>query len=410
MKWASALTQSTRLSEALPELESGLSGLDEIDLLVAFVSGHYRARALELSGLLRETFGAKTLIGCSAAGVVGTRRELELEPGIALAAAHLPGVSRTTVAITREELPSPDAGPAAWVERLGIPRDPTPHFVILSDPTSSDPTSLLDGLDFAYPQSTKIGGLASDGTNNALFLDDQVLSGGTVLLGLSGNLELESIVAQGCRPIGAGYRITGCKHNLLLELDGRRPTRVLEEIYEELAESDQEEFLHRSLHLGVATTGLLEEGLEPEYLIRNVLGADPRQGVLAIGASLRQGQRVRFHLRDAEAARSDLTGMLGRYSLSERPVPPAGALLFACAGRGRHLFGEPNQDALAFAEAIGVPLAGFFCAGEIGPVGGSTSLLGYTSSFGVFRSASPPQEGSRGVRNERSEGEPTPPK
>ncbi|MBL4844611.1 MAG: FIST C-terminal domain-containing protein [Planctomycetes bacterium] len=388
MKWASALTQSTRLSEALPELASQLSGLDEIDLLVAFISPHYRERALELSGLLRKEFGPKTLIGCSAVGVVGTRRELELEPGIVLAAAHLPGVTRTAVAISQEDLPSPDAGPGAWIERLGIPQDPKPHFVILSDPTSSDPTSLLEGLDFAYPESAKIGGLASDGSSNALFLDDRVLSGGTVVLGLSGNLEVEPIVAQGCRPIGAGYRITGCKHNFLLELDGRRPTQVLEDIYEELAQTDQEEFLHRSLHLGVATTGLLEEGQEPEYLIRNVLGADPRRGALAIGANLRQGQQVRFHLRDAEAARADLTDLLGRYTSRSRPVAPAGALLFACAGRGRHLFGEPNCDAVAFADAIDVPLAGFFCAGEIGPVGGSTSLLGYTSSFGVFRSAS----------------------
>ena len=387
MKWASALTQSTRLSEALPELASQLAGLEEIDLLVAFVSPHFRERALELSGLLREEFGPKTLIGCTAAGVVGTRRELELEPGISLAAAHLPGVTRRVVAIKKEDLPSPDAGPGAWIERLGIPREPKPHFVILSDPATSDPTSLLEGLDFAYPESTKIGGLASDGTGTALFLDGQVLSGGTVLLGLSGNLELEPIVAQGCRPIGPCFRVTSCKDNLLIELDGRRPTRVLEEIYEELAASDQEEFLQRTLHLGVAATGLLEEGVEPEYLIRNVLGADPRHGGLAIGARLRQGQQVRFHLRDAEAAREDLSALLKRYSAAARPAPPAGALMFACAGRGRHLFGEPNWDALAFAEAIDVPLAGFFCAGEIGPVGGSTSLLGYTSSFGVFREA-----------------------
>lgn len=390
MQWASALTQSTKFSEALPQLEAGLADLPQVDLLIVFFSGHFRERAIELSGLLRKHFSPKTLFGCSSAGVIATEQELESEPGITLLAAHLPDVTLTPIAITRDDLPSPDAGPVAWVERLGVPSDPTPHFLILCDPASSDPSALLEGLDFAYPASTKIGGLASNAASNALLLDERVLSGGTLLLALSGNVEVEAIVAQGCRPVGPRSRITACEHNLLLELEGRRPTQVLEDIYQELADGDQAEFLHRSLHLGVAATGLLEEDVEPEYLIRNVLGADPRRGVLAIGASLRQGQQVRFHLRDAEAARADLNERIAQFQAKPRSKPPSGALLFACAGRGSHLFGEPHQDAQTFGEKVAVPLGGFFCAGEIGPVGGTTSLLGYTSSFGVFRPADPP--------------------
>lgn len=392
MQWASALSESTKFSEALPELAAGLAELPQVDLLVVFFSPHFRSRALELSKLLREQFRPQTLIGCSTAGVITTGRELEEGAGISVLAGHLPGVTLTPLAITRDDLPSPDVGPGAWHERLGVPPEPRPSFLVLCDPASSDPSGLLQGLDFAYPGSCTIGGLASDAASNALLLDEQVLSGGTILLALSGNVVLEPIVAQGCRPIGAPQRITACEHNLLLELSGNRPTQVLEEIYEELAESDQEEFLHRSLHLGVAATGLLEEGVEPEYLIRNVLGADPRRGVLAIGAALRSGQQVRFHLRDAEAARGDLSAQIERYQSASREELPAGAILFACAGRGSHLFGEPHQDAMTFASGVGVPLAGFFCAGEIGPVGGNTSLLGYTSSFGVFRPADPSPE------------------
>lgn len=389
MQWASALSETTKFSEAIPELAAGLAELPQLDLLIVFFSPHFRSRALELSKLLRDELSPKTLIGCSTAGVITTGRELENEAGISVLGAHLPGVTLTPLAITRDDLPSPDDGPAAWHQRLGVGPEPRPHFLLLCDPASSDPSGLLQGLDFAYPGSCTIGGLASDAASNALLLDDQVLSGGTILLALAGDVVLEPIVAQGCRPIGPPQRITSCQHNLLLELSGERPTQVLEAIYEELADSDQEEFLHRSLHLGVAATGLLEEGLEPEYLIRNVLGADPRRGVLAIGAALRQGQQVRFHLRDPEAARLDLSAQIARYQAAPRETLPAGAILFACAGRGSHLFGEPHQDAMTFASSVGVPLSGFFCAGEIGPVGGSTSLLGYTSSFGVFRPADP---------------------
>ena len=389
MQWASALTQTTRLSEAIPELrrgvsESGIGRGEPIDLLVAFCSPHFRERGLEVSELLRAEFGPQTLIGCSAAGVLAGGNEVEGGPAISLAAAQLPGVTRVPFAITGEDLPSPDAGPAAWIERLGVAPDPLPHFLILSDPGSADPQRLLEGLDYAYPASCKIGGLASDGPDNLLFLDDQLLSGGTVGVALSGNLVLEPIVAQGCRPIGPSYRITESRHNLLVALEGRPPTVVLEELYREVAETEQD-LLFRSLHLGVAQSGLGEA--EPDYLIRNVLGADPRRGILAIGAPLRTGQHVRFHLRDGDAAKADLVERLERFARVPRESAPAGALLFACAGRGSHLFGEEAFDSRTFSEALGVPLAGFFCAGEIGPVGGSTALLGYTSSFGVFRSA-----------------------
>ena len=384
MKWASALSQTTRLSQAIPELRAGLGDLQDIDLLVAFCSPHFRERGLELSELLRAEFGPKTFLGSSAVGVLAAGQEVEGGPAIALAAAHLPGVERTPFAIMGEDLPSPDAGPAAWVERLGVAPQPQPHFLILSDPATSDPSRLLEGLDYAYPGSCKIGGLASDGPSSMLFLDDKLLSGGTVGVALSGNLVLEPIVAQGCRPIGPSYRITESRHNLLVTLEGRPPTVVLEELYREVKDSEQD-LLSRSLHLGVAQSGLSES--EPDYLIRNVLGADPERGILAIGAPLRTGQQVRFHLRDGDAAKADLRERLERFAGAPRPQAPAGALLFACAGRGSHLFGEDDFDSRAFAEAVGVPLAGFFCAGEIGPVGESTALLGYTSSFGVFRSA-----------------------
>ena len=123
-----------------------------------------------------------------------------------------------------------------------------------------------------------------------------------------------------------------------------------------------------------------------DFLIRNLLGIDGKSGAVAVGAALRTGIVVQFHLRDAETSAQDLEAVLARHH--EGPAPrAAGSLLFACLGRGEQLYGEPDHDTAAFQRHLGpVPLGGFFCNGEIGPVHGSTFLHGYTSSFGLFRS------------------------
>lgn len=386
MQWASAISNAAELDSALAEVAAAVS--DDLgaepDLVCVFLSPHYRDRYPEVPHQIRASLpGDYVLLGCSGAGVIGAGRECEQDPACSLTAAVLPGVTITPFHVEADSLPTPDDPPHAWQGLVNVPTDPAPQFVLLSDPYTCDPTRLLEGLDFAYPQSPKVGGLASDGVGNALFLNDEVLRSGSAGLALSGNVVLDPIVAQGCRPIGPTHVITHCHQHLLLELNGQKPTEVLAEIYQSLEEPDQE-LLHHALHLGVAATGLLEDGVPPPFLIRNVLGADPRRGLLAIGAALRTGQTVQFHLRDSRAAEEDLAQLLQTYR--EHEHAPAGALLFSCTGRGEHLYGRPNHDSEAFNSKLGhIPLGGFFCAGEIGPVGPSTHLLGYTSSFGVFR-------------------------
>lgn len=386
MRWCSAVSTAPRLTDALDELEHELSHLGASpDFLCGFLSAHFRDSYEEFPERLRARFAPRAMLGCSAAGVIGGGREVEQQPAISITAALLPEVTITRFHVETEQLPTPDDGPGAWWQLLGVQAQPTPHFLILSDPHTCDPTRLLEGLDYAYVESAKVGGLASDGVGNILFLDDAVHRSGTVGVALSGNVVVDPIVAQGCRPIGQRHVITRCRQNLLLELDGRKPTDVLAEIYLGLSSADQS-LLQHSLHLGVASTGLVEDSQPRDYLIRNVLGADPRHGALAIGASLRPGQSVRFHLRDSQTADDDLSQTLSRYQARDAQTSPAGALLFSCTGRGEHLYGHPNHDSNAFRDRLqGVPLGGFFCAGEIGPIGSSTHLMGYTSSFGVFR-------------------------
>ena len=172
---------------------------------------------------------------------------------------------------------------------------------------------------------------------------------------------------------------------MLMELDGQPPMEVLRHLFQDLPERDQK-LLGHSLFLGVVMDELVDDPAQGDFLVRNVVGMDQGTGGLAIGEILKEGQLVQFHLRDAETSSGDLQAVLSRYAEENRENDVPGALLFSCLGRGEYLYGEPNHDTDLFRDKMGnVPLGGFFCNGEIGPVSGTTFLHGYTSSFGLFR-------------------------
>ena len=290
--------------------------------------------------------------------------------------------------MTGTGLPDLDAGPALWEELVGVTSEQNPQFVMLADPFSFPVQNLLLGLDFAFSQSVKIGGLASGAQQqggNALFLNDKVHRSGAIGLALHGNITVDTVVAQGCRPVGRPMHITESRRNLLVQLDGQPPLEILKALFQTMSERDQDLMRH-SLFLGVVMDEMLETPEQGDFLIRNVVGMDARTGVMAIGEMLKEGQLVQFHLRDAATSAEDLTAVLERYATENRENQVQGALLFSCLGRGQYLYGRPNHDTEIFQEKLGqVPLGGFFCNGEIGPVSGTTFLHGYTSSFGIFR-------------------------
>jgi len=270
--------------------------------------------------------------------------------------------------------------------------DPPPpagaQFLVLADPFTCDADDLIETLDARYPEARKVGGLASGGSSpgsNVLFLDGDAHDDGAVGLALAGDIGVETIVAQGCRPIGQPLAITRCERNVVLELNGRPAVTLLRELFDTLSAPDQKLF-RTALHVGIEMTGERLEYRAGDFLIRNVMGADPDTGALAIGALPRRYQALQFHLRDARTAAEDLAACLDRYRVESGAARPAGAVLFSCLGRGVHLYGRPNHDSDLFRERIGpVPVGGFFCNGEIGPVCGTTFVHGYTSSFGLFR-------------------------
>ena len=398
MKWASAISEQTALEPAIAECVADLReqlGDAAPDLAVVFASFHYREGYDAIPSLVREQLGsgpfglnAPLVLGCSGGGIIGNGLEVEQRPALSITAASLPDVALVDFHLEGERLPDLDAGPEQWESLLQVNSAAAPQFVILADPHSFPVQNLLLGMDYAFAGSAKIGGLASGGQEqggNALFLGDRVHHSGAVGVALHGNIAVDTVVAQGCRPIGKPMRITQSRRNLLEGLDGESPLTVLRGLFPTLSQRDQG-LMRNSLFLGVVMDDFIEEPQQGDFLIRNVMGMDDRSGTLAIGEMLKEGQLVQFHLRDAETSAQDLTAVLDRYAGDNRENQVHGALLFSCLGRGQYLYGRPNHDTDIFRDKLGaVPLGGFFCNGEIGPVSGVTFLHGYTSSFGIFR-------------------------
>jgi small ligand-binding sensory domain FIST len=403
MQWANALSTRPSLEAAVTEVvEQAVSSLTApADLGLVFISSAFASEYSRLLPLLAEKLSVPVMIGCSGLGVIGTTatgepQELEAEPGISLTLAHLPDVDIQVFHVLGEELPDLDSSPDAWRDVIGVEASPAPQFILLSSPLSARINDLLQGLDFAYPGSVTIGGQASSGGSSsqiALFSHDAahglqqgLYRQGTVGLALSGNIALDTIVAQGCRPIGEPMQVTKAERNIILELDEKVPLVVLRDLIANL--SDEERMLaQQSLFVGILMDQfklLLQQG---DFLIRNLLGVDPSVGAIAIGDMIRPGQRLQFHLRDAKASAQDLELLLEQYQNQQGSQPsPAAALMFSCVGRGQGLYGKPNFDSELFRQYIqDIPLSGFFCNGEIGPIGGNTFVHGYTSVFGICR-------------------------
>jgi small ligand-binding sensory domain FIST len=216
-------------------------------------------------------------------------------------------------------------------------------------------------------------------------LNRDTFAGGVVGIALHGDIEIDTIVAQGCKPIGTLMNITECEGNILTGLDNNPPFEVLSGIYNNLSDSDQQLFQH-SLFMGIVNDPFIDVPNNGDFLIRNIVGANPEEGKIAIGEILKEGQLVQFHLRDSDTSSENLKIMLEDYKSDQGKNDQYGALLFSCLGRGSYLYGKANHDTNMFKDLIGeIPLTGFFCNGEIGPVGDTTYVHWYTSSFGIIK-------------------------
>ncbi len=351
-----------------------ISGVSLPILICAFVSAHHRDHYTQLAGELEQRLPGAQLFGCSAGGVIGAGRELEAQPALSLAAARLPEVVVTPVVLSGDPRDWPDA--CSWP-------DDTEALIVLADPFTARAELLLQWLDVVHPDVIKVGGLASGASSpgdGALFLGSAIHRSGAIALALSGEIRVDTVVAQGCRPIGSPMFATRVEGNLLHELDGQPASRALETLYRQLPADDQRLF-RGSLFLGMVMEPQRQQYGRGDFLVRNVVGLEADSGALVVGARLDANAVVQFHVRDADTSAEDLDEQLRAH----RGPLPSGALLFSCLGRGRELYGRPDHDSELFTRHVGpVPMGGFFCNGEIGPVGGRTFLHGYTSSFALF--------------------------
>ena len=389
MKWASAMSTDDAIQRAVDsltsDLEAGLDG-DTPDLLVAFVSPEHRAVWDALPDLLAARFPNAVRLGCSGGGTLGAGREVENRPALAAAAAVLPGVEARPFRIAPHEVPEPEDAAAFWDDLLGV-GDPPEAVLLVPEPYSSPVEGLIGGLDRVRPGTVVFGGLASGARragSNLVFLDGDASAEGIVGVSLKGDLAVDTLVAQGCRPIGTPLFVTGVEGTSITSLDGEAPVTILHQLFESLDERDRE-LLQYALFLGLVMRDGLSSYGPGDFLIRNLIGIDPASGALAVAEHIRVGQVVQFHLRDADTSSADLEAHLAAFR-RRSPGRPSGALMFSCLGRGEHLYGRPGHDSSLVRNALGpLPMAGFFCNGEIGPVHGRTFLHGYTSSIAFFR-------------------------
>lgn len=368
--------------DAARQAAAGLAGA-AADLAFLFLSPDHREDVEAGVASVEEELAPSRLLGCVAQGVVARDRELEEGPAAAVWAASLP---KARIECFHAEAVAANGAMAV----AGFPRPQDAALIaLLVDPFSFPAAPLLARLNEEHPGLALVGGLAAAGGpgETVLIADGEVHEEGAVGAVISG-VRTRTLVSQGCAPIGREAVVTRAEGNVVFELAGQPALERLREEIEALPEEDQV-LAARGLLAGIVIDENAPEYGRGDFLMRGLIGADEDSGALAVGESVRVGQTLRFHVRDAAAADQDLRGALAEL----RGESVAGALLFTCNGRGTHMFPEPNHDARAVSEALGSDaVAGFFCGGEIGPVGGRTFLHGFTATMAIFLSDENPAD------------------
>jgi small ligand-binding sensory domain FIST len=351
-----------------------------------FQSGHDAEDLQKAAYRLRARLGVQSMIGCTAESTIATGREVERERSLAVWLAELPGVTIEPFHLSLQQTGPAEAQLVGLPSGLAVPGHPS--LVLLADPFSFPVDAFLKTLGERHPDLPVIGGMASGAMApgaSGLVVNGDYHSEGAVGVLLDGSIEIRTVVSQGCRPFGRRHIVTQLEGNAILTLGSRPAYECLQEAFSELNEEDQQIFQTGPL-LGQAMSELKDSFGRGDFLVRGILGADSKAGSLMVGDRLRRGQTVQFHVRDAGSASEDLSLLLQQEQGRLGDRRPVGGLLFTCNGRGTRLFNEESHDVGAVRKEMGqdMPLAGFFAAGEIGPVGGTNFVHGYTASLALL--------------------------
>jgi small ligand-binding sensory domain FIST len=389
LQFGAAVSTAADHQQALDEVVAAtLAPLDgPPDLLVCFFSMHHAAAAGAVALGLSERTGTGAIIGCSGQGVIADGRELEDGPALALWAARMPGVDVRLFTLEVVRLDDSRLAVAGWPQ---IEPGERASVLMLADPFTFPAELFLEHLNEQRPGIPVLGGMVS-GAHLAgahrLLHGVEVLESGAVGAALVGPVDVRALVSQGCRPIGRPFVVTKGEGNLVQELGGRSAVERLKELVDGLEPREQALMRMGGLQVGQVIDEHKAEFAPGDFLVRQLAGADPETGAIAVGETIQLGQTLQFHVRDAVTAGEELELLL-------EPVggwDARGVLLFSCNGRGERFFGVPDHDAAKVSAATSaVPMAGFFAQGELGPVGGRNFLHSYTASMAVFCEATAP--------------------
>jgi len=386
MRFTAAITTATEPMQAADELVAPIGermtpGM--VDLAFVFLTAHYEEDLEEILERLSQVLPHALFLGCTADGVIGVDREIERRPSMSLTACTLSEATLRPFRMTQEEFESMSSS-EAWERTTGVSRESEPVFFAVADPFELDVHGFVERVNEFYPGSPLLGGVASAGRKpgeNRLILGGEILTEGIVGVTLCGDkLAVRTVVSQGCRPIGKPFVITKGQRNVVHEMGGQPALSQLHGVLVDLSEED-ERLARQSLFVGRVIDEFKEQFTRGDFLIHNIVGVDRQSGALAIAGLAKVGATVQFHVRDAKSADEDLRRLLSRHD--GRQI--TGALLFGCNGRGTHMWPEPGHDIGVMRELLGnIPIGGFFCGGEFGPVGGRNFVHGFTASIALF--------------------------
>ena len=357
-----------------------------VTLGLVFVGPRFFDQAATILELLRVHAQIPLLAGCSGAGLIEGTEEAEETPGIVLGLYALPGAQLRAVHFTQDQVEEAQ-GPAYWHVETGFSPGQAQGWLVFADPFHMDCEKWLQSWNEAWPDVAIVGGLASgnpEEQRTQVYLNGDVFEDGGVAIGVAGEVELASVISQGCTPIGETWTITRAERNLIHQIGNRPAYEVLVDTFNHLSVEDQSKTRGNVL-VGLVINEYLEDFHRGDFLVRSLLGADPRSGTMAVGAFPRLGQTMQFQRRDAVAATEDMIHLLEKTKNQLRASRVYGGCLCSCNGRGQRLFNAPNHDAQLVQQYFGpMGLTGFFCNGEIGPVGHRNFLHGYTASLALF--------------------------
>jgi small ligand-binding sensory domain FIST len=358
----------------------------KVSLGLVFMSPKYFPNAKQILEILQVHAQIPLLAGCSSQSLIVGEEEVEQNAGLTLALYAMPGADVKAAHFTQEQVEEAN-GPGYWPLETGVEPKQTNGWLVFIDPFHLDSETWLRTWNEAYAPLPVMGGLASGDYSEQLtqvYLNNEVFEEGGIAISLGGEVKLAGVTSQGCTPIGDTWTLTKVDENIIHEIGNRPAYEVLAETFNGLTPEEQKS-ARGNLFIGLVVNEYLDEFHRGDFLIRNLLGADPNSGSIAVGALPRLGQTVQFQRRSAAAATEDMNELLARTKRNLGEATIYGGCLCSCNGRGQNMFGKPNHDAQMVQQRLGpFGLAGFFCNGEIGPIGERNFLHGYTASLALF--------------------------